>query len=202
MIKNYFKIAWRNIKKNKGFFALNFIGLYISVVACILIALIILYETSFDKPAKNDLSIYRVVNNSTSSTGKEFSAVTPYPLASAMRVAMPGEQSISQIHFEKENQVSVGDKKFKEKNIIFADSVFPKLFPLTVKSGSLQRALAEPGFAILTEKTAERYFGKENAIGKRIKLANLVDLEVAAVIADAPANTHLPYNMLRILSFI
>ncbi len=196
MIINYFKIAWRNIKKNKGFFALNFIGLYISVVACILIALIILYETSFDKPAKNDISVYRVVNNSTSSTGKEFSAVAPYPLASAMRVAMPGEQSISQIHFEKENQVSVGDKKFKEKNIIFADSVFPKLFPLTVKSGSLQRALAEPGFAILTEKTAERYFGKDNAIGKRIKLANLVDLEVAAVISDAPANTHLPYNML------
>jgi putative ABC transport system permease protein len=196
MLKNYFKIALRNIKRNKGFFALNFIGLYISVVVCILIALIILHETSFDKPADNTVSIYRVVDNSTSSTGKTFSAVTPYPLAHAMRAAMPGQQLISQIHFDKDNQVSFGDKKFKEMNIIFADSVFPKLFPLTVKEGSIQRALAEPGFAILTDKTAERYFGKENAVGKRIKLANLVDLEVAAVIADAPANTHLPYNML------
>jgi putative ABC transport system permease protein len=196
MFRNYFKTAFRNIKKNKGFFALNFIGLYISVVICILIALIILYETSFDKPIENSVSIYRVVDNSTSSSGKTFSAVTPYPLASAMRAAMPGQQLISQTHYEKENQISFGNKKFKEKNIIFADSVFPELFPLTVKEGSIQRALAEPGFAILTEKTAERYFGKENAIGKRIKLANLVDLEVVAVVADAPTNTHLPYNIL------
>jgi putative ABC transport system permease protein len=196
MIRNYLKIAWRNIKKNKGFFVLNFIGLYISVVACILIAQIVLYERSFDKPHDNALSIYRVVDNSTSSTGKTFSAVTPYPLASAMRAAMPGQQLISQIDYEKENMVAVGDKKFKEKHIIFADSVFPRLFPLNVKEGSIERALAEPGFVILTEKTAERYFGKENAIGKRIKFANLVDFEVAAVVADAPSNTHLPYNML------
>jgi putative ABC transport system permease protein len=196
MLKNYFKIAWRNIKKNKGFFALNFIGLYISVVACILIALIILYETSFDKPAANALTIYRVVDNSSSSAGKTLSAVTPYPLAPAIRAAMPDQHLITQIHYEKESQISVGDKKFKEKNIIFADSVFPNLFPLNVKQGSIKRALAEPGFAILTEKTAERFFGKENAIGKRIKLANLVDLEVAAVVADAASNTHLPYNML------
>jgi putative ABC transport system permease protein len=196
MIKNYFKIAWRNVKKNKGFFALNFLGLYISVVVCILIALIILYETSFDKRTGNNISIYRVVDNSTSPTGKTFSAVTPYPLASAMRVAMPGNQVISQVHFDREDQVSFDNKKFKEKNVVFADSVFPELFPLKVKQGSIQRALAEPGFAILTEKTAERYFGKENAIGKRIKLANLVDLEVTAVVADAPSNTHLPYNML------
>jgi putative ABC transport system permease protein len=196
MLKNYFTTALRNIKKNKGFFALNFIGLYISVVICILIALIILHETSFDKTVENALSTYRVVDNSTSATGKTFSAVTPYPLASAMRAAMPDQGLISQIHYEKESQVSFGDKKFKEKNIVFADSVFPKLFWLDVKEGSIQRALAEPGFAILTEKTAAHYFGKENAIGKRIKLANLVDLEVAAVVADAPANTHLPYNML------
>ena len=200
MIKNYFKTAWRNIKKNKGFFALNFMGLYISIGACILIALIILYETGFDKPDDkrnaNGISVYRVADNSTSSTGKTYSAVTPYPLASAMRAAMPGQQLISQIDFEKENLVTVGDKKFKEKNIIFADSVFPKLFTLNVKAGSIARALAEPGFAILTEKTAKRYFGKENPVGKRIKLANLVDLEVAAVVADAPSNTHLPYNML------
>jgi len=196
MLKNYFKTAWRNMVKNKGFFAINFIGLYISVVACILIALIILHETSFDKRTGNDINIYRVTDNSASSAGKTFSAVTPYPLAPAMRAAMQDEQLISQIHFERESQISFENKKFKEKNIVFADSVFPKLFHLTVKQGNIDRALTEPGFAILTEKTAERYFGKENAVGKRIKLANLVDLEVAAVVADAPTNTHLPYNLL------
>lgn len=196
MLKNYFKTAWRSVKKNKGFFALNFFGLYISIVVCILIALIILHETSFDRPSNGSLSIYRVVNNSTSSTGKSFSGVTPYPLATAMRAAMTDEKLISQIHFERESVISFANKKFKEQNIVFADSVFPKLFPLTLKEGSLQRALAEPGLVILTEKTANRYFGKEDAVGKRIKLANYIDLEVAAVVADAPANSHLPYNIL------
>lgn len=196
MLKNYFITAWRNIKKNKAFFMLNFVGLYISVTACLLIGLLILHETSFDKPANNNLSIYRVVKTNTSSTGKTYGPVTPYPLAVAMRAAMPDEELISQIHFQKDDVISFENKKFKEQDIVFADSVFPKLFPLTVQQGSIQRALTEPGFTILTESTAHKFFGNENPIGKRVKIANLVDLEVTAVIADAPANTHLPYNML------
>ena len=62
---------------------------------------------------------------------------------------MPDEKLISQIHFQKDDVISFDNKKFKEQNIVFADSVFPKLFPLTVKQGSIQRALAEPGFTIL-----------------------------------------------------
>lgn len=196
MFKNYFKTAWRNIKKNKGFFTLNFIGLYISVVSCLLIGLLILHETSFDRSTNNNLSIFRIVKTNSSATGKRYGAVTPYPLASALRAAMPGEKLISQIHFQNNDVISFDNKKFKEENIVFADSVFPKLFPLTVKQGSITSALAEPGFVILTEKTAHKYFGNENAVGKRIKEANLIDLQVAAVIDDAPANSHLQYSML------
>jgi ABC-type antimicrobial peptide transport system permease subunit len=196
MFKNYFKTAWRNIKKNKGFFTLNFIGLYISVAACLLIGLLIMHETSFDKSTNSNLSIYRIVKSNASATGKTYGPVTPYPLASALRAAMPDEKLISQIHFQKDDVISFDNKKFKEQNIVFADSVFPKLFSLTVKQGSIKRALAEPGFVILTETTAHKYFGNENPIGKRIKIANLIDLQVAAIIANAPSNSHLPYNML------
>jgi putative ABC transport system permease protein len=196
MFTNYFKTAWRNVKKNKGFFALNFIGLYISVVVCTLIALILLHETSFDQSADKATSLYRVVSHSSSPTGRTNNAATPYPLATAMRAAMPAGDLISQIHFQGDDVISFGDKKFKEKFIVFADSVFPRLFPLSVKEGSIRRALAEPGFVILTETAAHRYFGQEGAVGKRIKLANLIDLEVAAVVADPPSNTHLPYHML------
>jgi putative ABC transport system permease protein len=204
VFSNYFKSAGRSVKKNKGFFALNFLGLYISVVACILIALILLHETSFDRATAKDsadknISIYRVVSQSMKSTGEEYNAVTPYPLASAMRAAMPGEGLISQIHYDRgKTLVAIGNKKFNEEKIVFADSVFPRLFPLTVKAGSLQRALAEPGFVVLTASTAKKYFGRQDqdAIGKRIRYSNSVDLEVAAVIADPPANAHLPYIML------
>lgn len=196
MLKNYLLVALRNLKRNKGFFALNFLGLYISVIVCVLIALIIMHETSFDKRSDNSISIYRVVNHSTSATGKAYSAVTQYPLATAMRAAMPDEPFIAQIHFQGDAIIAFGDKKFKEGNVVLADSVFPKLFPLTVRQGSIQRALAEPGYAILTEKTARKYFGNSDAVGKRIKLDDFMSLEVAAVVANAPSNSHLPYSML------
>ena len=196
MLKNYLKTAWRNLKKNKGFFALNFTGLFISVVVFILISLISLHEKSFDKNPGTVAAIYRIVNHSTTSTGKSFSPITQYPLASALRTQLQDEKLISQIHYHKEAVTTVNDKKFKENNIIFADSVFPNLFHLTAQTGNIHKALSQPGFAILTEASAKKYFGKEEAVGKRIKLENLLDLEIAAVIADAPSNSHLPYNML------
>ena len=90
----------------------------------------------------------------------------------------------------------IGTQVLKEQNIVFADSVFPRLFPVTLKEGNLTRALGGPGFAALTESTAQRYFGHHDPVGQRIRLAGILDVEVAAVIADAPANTHLPYHML------
>jgi ABC-type antimicrobial peptide transport system permease subunit len=196
MLKNYLKSAWRNVKKNKGFFTLNFIGLYVSIVACTLIALIILHETSFDKPTDKGIQLYRVVAKGSTPTGEVYSATTPYPLATALRAALPDEKLITQIHYQGRDVVAVGDKKFQTYDIIFADSVFPRMFPMQVKAGSIQRALAEPGFAILTEKAAHRYFGDADPIGQRIKVANLIDLQIAAVVADPPSNTHMPYSLL------
>ena len=77
MLKNYLITALRNLQKNKGFFAVNFIGLFISVVVSILIALIIMHETSFDKDTGKKIFVYRVANHSTTSTGKSFNPVTP-----------------------------------------------------------------------------------------------------------------------------
>jgi putative ABC transport system permease protein len=196
MFKNYFKIAWRNIKNSKGFFALNFAGLFVSVVVCILIELIIAHEKSFDKNTDQSLNIYRVVKEYTTNSLVANESVTQYPLASAMRSQMKEEKYITQIHFHKTGIVSFGDKKVKEENIIFADSVFPNLFRLEVKKGSIKSALSQPAFLILTETTAKKYFGNEEAIGKRLKIENLLEVEVAAVVADAPKNSHLPYSMI------
>ena len=197
MLKNYLITAWRNLKKNKGFFALNFLGLYISVVACILIGLIILHETSFDRPANKSMDVYRVVSGAAPKAGRNYNAVTPYPLAAALRTAMPGQQVlVSQINYTEKDVFSFGDKKFKEESIVFADSVFPRLFPVKVLEGSMDRTLSEPGFVALTETTAQKYFGKEDPVGRRVKLSNHIDLEVAAVVADPPANTHLRYHAL------
>ena len=87
MLINYLRTAWRRLWKNKGFFALNFMGLYISVTASLLIALLIIYEMSFDKGSRADLQVYRVVDAAATEHGKAFDAVTPYPLAPALRMA-------------------------------------------------------------------------------------------------------------------
>jgi ABC-type antimicrobial peptide transport system permease subunit len=213
MLINYLRTALRRLWKNKGFFTLNFVGLYISVSAALLIALLIMYESSFDRGVSTrgnatggtattantpagDLQVYRIVNQSKSPQGADYTAVTPYPLATALRVAMPDQPYISQIHWERETSVLVGTTVLKEKNVAFADSVFPRLFNVQVQEGSLTRALANVGLVALTQSTAERYFGHANAIGKRIRIGNTLELEVAAVIADPPPNTHLPYHIL------
>lgn len=202
MLINYLRTALRRLWKNKGFFALNFVGLYVSVTACLLIALLIMYESSFDRGApggsgaSGGMQVYRVVNQNKNDHHQAYNAVTPYPLAATLRVAMPDNHNISQIHLERDNSVLIGTQILKEKYIIFADSVFPRLFPVTVKEGSLTRCLSGPGFVALTQSTAKRYFGNSDPIGQRIKIGGLIDLEVAAVIADAPPNTHLPYHML------
>jgi putative ABC transport system permease protein len=196
MIKNYFKLAWRSMQRNKGFFAINFLGLFISVSVSLVIAVIIFHETSFDKSADPSISVYRVVRQEKKAGGITSEPVTPYPLATAMRTAMPEEALISQIHNHNNGVISFGDKKIKEERILFVDSIFPALFPIVVKSGSSKDVLSKPGFVLLTERTAGKFFGDENPVGKRLKLDNRVDLQVAAVIADAPGNTHLPYSML------
>jgi putative ABC transport system permease protein len=196
MFINYLRTAWRRLLKNKGFFALNFVGLYISVTASLLIALLIIHEMSFDKSSRSDVHIYRVVNNFKDEHGANFNAVTPYPLAPALRIAMPGIKDITQIHFERDGSVLVGQEVFKETSIVYADSVFPRLFPLHLLKGSLARAFREPGFAVLTESEAQRLFGSADPIGKRIKLDAQAVLEVAGVVADAAPNSHLPIHML------
>lgn len=196
MIINYLKLAWRSIQRNKAFFAINFIGLFISVTVSLVIALIIFHETSFDKSTNPSLNVYRVVRQDKNADGIKFEPVTPYPLAPAMRAAIPDEPLISQIHNQNKGVILFENKKIKEDKILFVDSVFPSLFPVVVKSGSIQHALSQPGFVVVTETSAKKIFGKENPVGKRFKLENSVDLQVAAVIADAPGNTHLPYSML------
>jgi len=197
MLFNYLITALRRLRKNKGFFALNFFGLYISVTAALLITLLIFFEAGFDRDVAGGMPVYRVVNNSTNEKGASYSGVTPFPLAPALRAQLPGGSRVTQINWQRDMTVQVNNQALRETKVIFVDSVFPKIFPLTVKNGRLDRAFSEPGFCVLSESTAQRFFGKDDAVGKRIKVDNgLVDLQVAAVVADAPGNTHLPYNIL------
>jgi len=147
MLLNYLLTAWRRLRKNKGFFALNFTGLYLSVTAALLIALLIIFESSFDRGTGGvgGAKVYRVATENTGDKGTSFTGVTPYPMATALRALLPEGARVTQMDWQRDVTVLVGEQALTEKKIVFVDSVFPRVFPLTVKEGSLTRAFSEPG---------------------------------------------------------
>lgn len=190
------RTAWRRLSKNKGFFVLNFAGLYVSTAACLLIGLLILFEMNFDKGGRPGVTTYRVVNHFHTATADGYTAHTPYPLAPALRLAMPGVHDICQVYFDNDNSVQYGQQVIKEKNILFADSVYPRMFSLQAIKGDLSSAFGAPGLVTLTESTARKYFGDQDPLGQRLRLSNLLDVAVVAVVPDPAPDSHLPYTMI------
>ncbi|MDN5204814.1 ABC transporter permease [Fulvivirgaceae bacterium BMA10] len=196
MTKNNLKLIFRNFLKNKGYVAINILGLTLGTAACLLIYLLVTYELSFDNYHSNTENIYRVVIHEKEATGYEYSPSTPYPLAEALRIDMPDVSAISGIHYDQENTVRIDDKKFKEENILFADSLFSEVFDIPMKVGNAKEVLSQPNSVILTQEIAQKYFPNEDPIGKVIILGNELNLEVKGIVKDPPPNTHLPYIML------
>ena len=192
MLKNYFTIALRSFLKNRNYTLINILGLSIGITACIVIFLLITHELSFDKFHSKYESIYRVVREVESGSGNFGSATTPYPMTRAFRNDFPDLPLVTQIHFQHEVVLKIGDKKLKVEDVLFADSLFFEVFDFRVLSGNPKIDLGEPGKVFITESLAAKILeGEDNA---RIKIDN-VELEVVGIIADPPANSHLTYSM-------
>lgn len=196
-----FKQIIRSLWKYKSFTAINLLGLSIGIASAILIFMIADYENSFDKLHKDSNNIYRVVTKLNRNGKEEYEAKAPYPLARFLRNESP-RLLASEIHYAKEANVRVGNRSpFTETKVLFADSLFFKVFDFSgiknfVVTGNAEKALSEPNKAILTESAVQRYFGKTNAIGQVIKIDNKIEVEVVAIIKDIPPATHLPFNMI------
>ena len=195
------KQIFRSLLKYKSFTIINLLGLSIGVAAVMLIFMIADYEKSFDKQQGNAKDIFRVVSKSDRAGKPYYEANVPYPTAKLLRNEYPGIQA-TEIHFSSDVNVRIGNQSpFAEKNIVFADSLFFNVFDFSginkfLVAGNAVKALSEPNKVILTESAARRYFGSSNPIGKVIKLDAKLDVEVAAIVKDMPATTHLPFSMI------
>lgn len=201
MLKNYLTITLRNLKRNKMYAFVNLLGLTLGLTTALVIFLMVRYELSFEKMHTLGDRIYRVVNARKNSSGFNYNAQTPYPAAQAIQMDFPDLEKVTGIHYQDETLVRIEDKKFQEERIIFADSNFLEMFDYGYGTelevmGDVERSLREPGFALLSEDLAKKYFQEENPIGKRLTLNNKLEVAVGAVIRNAPDNTHLRYNML------
>lgn len=206
MLKNYLKTAWQNLRGNKTYVAINTIGLAVGIAACLLIFLLIQYETSFDNFHRNKERIYRVVAATKTPEGINYSKASAYPVAEALRIDYPQLEQVARVYGREAQRITVlNDKaeapqeKFKE-NVFFAEPEFFDIFNFPFLAGNAKTALSEPNTVVLTQETANKYFGDwHNAIGKFIKYNNEVVCKVTGILRNTPANTDFPLQV--VLSF-
>jgi putative ABC transport system permease protein len=196
MLRNYLNLTIRNIKLNKGYFIINLLGLTIGIASFVLIVLWIKAETSYDKFHKNADNIYRV-DYLLYEEGvlEQHSASGSGAIGKEIKNAFPEVAGYTRFA-RTESLVKYGDKTFKEKNILYAQSSFFELFSFPLLTGKPDSNLLAINHAVITEETARRYFGDENPMGKMITLDGASDFEIAGIIKSIPGNTHLKFDIL------
>ncbi|MGD9345817.1 MAG: ABC transporter permease [Candidatus Aminicenantes bacterium] len=197
MVKNYLKITIRNIKKHKGYSFINISGLAVGMACCILILLWVKDELSYDRFHENVDTIYRVTEHQYNSSGDYFPvAVTPWPLAEALKNDFPEVIESTRLRILAGLLVSYKEKKFYERDLVAADPSFLKMFSFPLLEGDRTTALTEPNTILITEDAAGRYFGTEDPIGKILTFHNTYDFKVTGVLEDVPHNSHIQFDFL------
>ncbi|MBI1343813.1 MAG: FtsX-like permease family protein [Terrimonas sp.] len=204
MIRNYFRIAYRNLKRHKVFSIINITGLAIGIASCLLLFTIIRYELSYDRFHPGYQHLYRVVTEDKSADGVFHTPGIPFPALEALRIDIPDMQWGALFASEGSQVTVLGkgetgntpEKRFIENSgFFFADPQFFQVFRYTWLSGS-PAVLAAPNNTVLTKKTAIKYFGDwKQAMGQLLKLDNTVTVKVAGILEDIPHNTDLPLSI-------
>lgn len=190
MLKNYFKITWRNIRNNKTYSFINIMGLAIGMACCILILLWVQDETSFDKFHESYSDIYRTIPELQDT---KYSA-NPLALAAVFKEQYP--EVLKMARFCGRNWlIKYGDKTYNE-NGALVDDDFLKMFTFPLIKGSPETVFASRESIVLTERAAAKYFGTQDPIGKSLVINNNTDLIVTGILKDVPSNSHLQFDFL------
>lgn len=188
MLKNYFKIAWRNLVKNKGYSAINIGGLAVGMAVAMLIALWIFDELTYDKWHKNYDRIAQVMQHQTFNGNKGTERSIPIPLVTELKTNYGSNfKYLAMASWQGEHILSQGEKKITiEGN--FMDKDITRILTLKMLQGRYD-ALKDPNSIILSATTAKALFGDEDAMNKTVKIDNELTVKVAGVYADLPYNT-------------
>jgi putative ABC transport system permease protein len=193
MLKNYLKIAWRNLMKSKAFSFINIFGLTTGITVCLMIFLFIMNEFSFDNFHADGKNIYRVM--------RSFDASKPAvpwlsgPYAPALLNDFQGEIRQTVRVMPDNDLVSYNNKPFNEKNVYLVDSNFFTFFSFPLVKGNPATALNDANSVVLTESTAKRIFGNEDPMGKVIDWNKERKLTVTGIAKDVPVNSHLNFDL-------
>ena len=203
MFRNFFKTAFRSLKRNKAYSLINIIGLGVGIAICLTIFLIIQFETSFDRFHSKKERIYRVLTELRNPSGTNYNKGVPLPLPATLKQDFPQLEKVAAIYADNNTLLSVMDdnegkaiKKFKEEDgVFFTEPSFFEIFDFKWLHGNPETALSDPLNIVLTKEIAEKYFGSwKSAIGKTIKRNNKKLLTVTGILASIPRNTDFQFK--------
>jgi putative ABC transport system permease protein len=201
MIRNYLKIAIRNLLKHRLISFINLFGLTVGLTCCLLITLYILNELSYDRYNKNADNIYRVTrsfNNQDGVVSLNLSTVSP-PFGYYLPGDFPEIRKMTRLLDNGPTPMKYKDKIFNEKDMFFADENLFDVFTVKVLQGNPKNALYDPFSVMLTPEIARKYFGDEDPMNKMIRFNNQFDFKVTGIYQPFPSNSHMHPGML--LSF-
>ncbi len=198
MIKNYIKVAVRNILKYKFFSAINILGMTIGLTACLLISLYVVDELSFDQFHRNADRIYQVGLHGRIGDQDIKTANTCPPMAKALVNEIPEVEEATRIApFFGQPTFKYGDLSFAEDKVFFVDSNFFDFFSFKLLEGDAKTAFTDPQSVVLTPELAQKYFGNNPALGELLTIGSEnKTFKVTGIVASAPSNSHFIYNAL------
>jgi putative ABC transport system permease protein len=198
MLRNYFKIAWRNLIKNKGFTAINIIGLSLGIGCFIMISMFVIDELSYDRYHEKANRIYRI-NSDIIFGGTEMNmAVSADPMGETLKNDYPELEQFVRFHASNNSKlIKKGNDFINESAVTHADSTLFDVFTFPAIIGDTKAALKQPNTVVITETAAIRYFGSaELAMGKMLETDDNDQTlyKVTAVIEDIPKNSHFNFD--------
>lgn len=197
MLKNYFKIALRNLTRNKSYAFINIFGLAIGLTCTVLIGLYVLQEFSYDGFHENKDRIYRVVESYNSDNEERWYATTFSALAPTLLQEYPSIKRATHIYPTNALITNSNNAKYQEESIIYADSSFFEMFSFQLASGNPETVLDKPLTVVITERTAIKLFGSTEVLGKNIVFNDqrgAFDFEITGVAENPPANSHIQFE--------
>jgi len=193
MIKNYFKIAWRNLMKYKFISFINLFGLTVGLTCCLLITTYILNELNYDKYNKNADNTYRVTRSFNDAAGVvslKLSTVSP-PFGYYFPTDFPEIKKMTRLLNNGTTPLKYKDKLINEPDVYFADENLFDVFTLDVFKGDPKTALKDPFSIMMSEEVAKKYFGNEDPMNKVLRANNQFDVKVTGIYKGFPANSHM-----------
>lgn len=203
MLRNYFKIAWRSLLRNKAYSFINITGLAVGITCCVLISLYVKDELSYDRYHPNADNIYRVVHAYRNIQADEklpppapedYQVWGNAPIGPALAADFPQIKKLVQFTSPTDYLLEYRDKRFEERNIIFMDSSAFDIFGWKMLAGNPHTALQAPYSIVLTKSVAQKYFGDSNPVGQAMRVDNRTSVTVTGVMEDVPSNSQFTFN--------